>query len=277
MKILAVGDFDNGLPKKLKSKLKKEKPDLILSPGDICYGKAIRTIAFKYYESDKDWYDIIGRKKAKKLMSDSVKKGDKILDFLNSLGVPTFLVFGNHDKTGQYSRWTFGRKNLYGKLIRKYKNIQAIDMKCKKYNNFYLIGYGQNNSGPEIPLYDEKPTKKEKRDYTRNFKKIKKLFKGKNPKQIILLTHNVPFKTKLDKITSRKAPKSVRGKHFGSLIAQKIIKKYHPLIAIGGHMHEGQGKTRIGKTLVINSGPASEGKYTVIDIENSKIMVKFHR
>lgn len=282
MRILAIGDFDDGFPRELRSKLKKIKPDLILSPGDICYGKKIRDIIFKHYEEKKTWYDFIGKRKARKLTKDSIERSDKILEFLNSFDVPVYLVYGNHDKTGRKKEeWTYLQKDLFTPKIRKYENIKIIDMKAKKFGNYYIIGYGQGVSSPELPQYKEETDKKElkqlKKDYYKNIKKVRKLFKGKDPQHTIFLTHNVPHNTKLDKITSRNAPKFVRGKHYGSLIARKIIDRYQPALAIGGHMHEGFGKTRLRRTLCINSGPASKGKYAVIDIKDNKPKVKFYK
>ena len=47
-----------------------------------------------------------------------------------------------------------------------------------------------------------------------------------------------------------------------------------------GHMHEYQGKQKLGKTLVVNAGDASEGRGVIVEIEekNKKMNnVKFIR
>ena len=46
MRILAISDFDSGFKTSLILKLKKEKPDLIISQGDLCYGDKMREILF---------------------------------------------------------------------------------------------------------------------------------------------------------------------------------------------------------------------------------------
>jgi Icc-related predicted phosphoesterase len=284
MKILAVSDFDNGFPKGLAKKLKKENPDIILTAGDLCYGSKIRKIMFSLHNSDVEWYDAIGRRKAAKLLLDSAKYGDKVLKFLNSLDAPVFLVVGNNDRTGANRKkkgWKFNQKDLFTPLLKKYKNIIPIDLGGAKFEGFYLIGYGQSNSSPELPMYKfqkKELTKKQLAKKLKNFKRciktLDKFFKKADPKKTIFLVHNVPFKTKLDKITNKKAPKFVQGKHFGSLVARKIIEKYKPLLCVGGHMHEGFGVDKIGKTLCVNNGATFESHYAIIDIKNNKIKVK---
>jgi len=285
MKILAVSDFDNGFPKGLASRLKKEKPDLILAGGDFCYGHKIRKAMFVHYDSDEEWHDIVGRRKAAKMMRESVKQGDKILKFLNSFNIPVLLVFGNHDKTGAKSRskkvWPMYKKDLFAPLIKKYKNIFSIDLAAARVGNYYFVGYGQNCSAPELPVYAVQREKASKSELLKQKKKFKlylhhlnKLFKIVVPKKTIFLVHNVPFNTKLDKITSRQAPKSVQGKHFGSIVARKAIEKHKPLLCVGGHMHEGRGIDKIGRTICVNDGPGAEGRYAMIEIKNSKIKVK---
>ena len=65
------------------------------------------------------------------------------------------------------------------------------------------------------------------------------------------------------------------GKHVGWEPYNKIIRKYSPKLALCGHMHEYQGKKMLGKSLVVNPGAASEGKFAMIDSESLK--VKFYR
>lgn len=284
MKILAVSDFDNGFPKSLAKKLKKENPDIILTAGDLCYGYKIRKIMFGRYKSNVEWYDAVGRRKAAKLLLDSAKYGDKVLKFLNTFDVPVFLVVGNNDRTGTKRKkkgWKFNQKDLFTPLLKKYKNIILIDLGGAKFEGFYFIGYGQNNSSPELPMYKfqkEELTKKQLAKELKNFKHyikmLDKFFKKADPKKTVFLVHNAPFNTKLDKITSKKAPKAVRGKHFGSLVARKIIEKYKPLLCVGGHMHEGFGVDRIGRTLCVNNGATFESHYATIEIKNSKVKVK---
>jgi Icc-related predicted phosphoesterase len=44
----------------------------------------------------------------------------------------------------------------------------------------------------------------------------------------------------------------------GSTAVRRLIEEYQPLLSLHGHIHEGKGTTRIGKTLSINAGSLYE-------------------
>ena len=80
----------------------------------------------------------------------------------------------------------------------------------------------------------------------------------------ILLCHQPPYGV-LDKVSFKNAPKNWIGKHTGSELILNYIKKHHPRYVFCGHIHEGKGKTRIGKTEIYNVG--SSGDSVMIDID----------
>lgn len=282
MKILAISDFDNGIPKGFGRILKKENPDVILAAGDLCYGTKIRKAMFANYHGKTNWYDSIGRSKAKRLWLQSVKLGNGALKFLNSFGVPVFLVYGNNDRIGyKKEKWALLRKDLFTSLLKRYKNIQSIDLGIARFCGCYFVGYGRGCSGPEILTYKfqtkgktKKELSKTRKEFKKTLKSVDKLFKKVDIYNTIFLVHNVPFNTKLDKITSKSAPKMVRGKHYGSIVARKIIEKFQPPLCVGGHMHEGYGVTKIGKTTCINNGEGSKGRYAIVEIKKGRLNVK---
>jgi len=69
----------------------------------------------------------------------------------------------------------------------------------------------------------------------------------------ILVCHQPPFGY-LDKVTWKEAPKSYRGKHAGSKVILDYVKKFQPRYVFCGHIHEGEGKVRIGESEVFNLG-----------------------
>ena len=79
------------------------------------------------------------------------------------------------------------------------------------------------------------------------------------------------YKTKLDFVTSKKAHKAVQRQHVGSKMFRRIVDKYQPRLHLGGHIDEGMGKQKIGKTLSVNCGPAHEGKAAIIELDEGKI------
>ena len=72
----------------------------------------------------------------------------------------------------------------------------------------------------------------------------------------ILICHQPPYGF-LDKVSGKYgAPKKWVGKHAGSKVILNYIKKYQPKYVFCGHIHEGEGKVKIGKTEVYNLGVA---------------------
>ncbi len=72
----------------------------------------------------------------------------------------------------------------------------------------------------------------------------------------ILVCHQPPYGF-LDKSNFSGAPKEWKGKHAGSKVILDYIKKFQPKYVFCGHIHEGEGKKKIGKTRVYNLGVAS--------------------
>jgi Icc-related predicted phosphoesterase len=87
--------------------------------------------------------------------------------------------------------------------------------------------------------------------------------KLKNPQNAIFNIHVPPFKSGLDE--APELDKDLRpvlaGNSMipvGSKALRTAIEKSQPLLGLHGHIHEGRGSTRIGKTLCINPGSMYE-------------------
>lgn len=76
----------------------------------------------------------------------------------------------------------------------------------------------------------------------------------------VFVPHAPPRDTKLDKI--------FLGKHVGSLAVREFIEKFQPDLAICGHIHEARGIDTLGKTKMVNCGPASRGYYAMVEIDS---------
>jgi len=262
MKFLIVGDLHGNVPE-----IHFKNFDAIIAPGDFCSDTARKYMfdAIRINQEAKkngskkeiDWYDLVGKKKAKQMVEKSLSDGRKILEKLNSFDVPVYIVPGNWDWTDQKDeKWEFLRKGHYDVLIRGLQNV--FDCHAKRINagEFYIIGHGIT-SGPEYPVHNDliktftkKELQQKKRKFNIIYKRVEKLFRTDRP--VIFLTHNVPYNTKLDMITNRDSPKY--GYHYGSVLARKIVDEKQPLVCIGGHMHEHFTKQKLGRTVCINAG-----------------------
>ncbi len=85
----------------------------------------------------------------------------------------------------------------------------------------------------------------------------------KNTKFKIQVTHNPPFRTKIDIISS--------GIHVGSKTVRKFIEENKPIVAISAHIHEAKGVDYIGNTLILNSGRFPEGYFGKIEIKDGSV------
>lgn len=85
----------------------------------------------------------------------------------------------------------------------------------------------------------------------------------KNPQQAVFNIHVPPHKSGLDEapeLDEQLRPKYAGNalKPVGSTALRAAIEKYQPLLGLHGHIHEGRGHSRIGKTLCINPGSLYE-------------------
>jgi Icc-related predicted phosphoesterase len=81
----------------------------------------------------------------------------------------------------------------------------------------------------------------------------------------VLVSHTPPWNTRLDRTSL--------GLHVGSLSVRKFIEERQPSIVFCGHIHEAKGKEKIGKTVIVNPGPARHGDY-VIALFNTELTLE---
>jgi Icc-related predicted phosphoesterase len=74
---------------------------------------------------------------------------------------------------------------------------------------------------------------------------------------VILMVHTPPRGETVDRLPS--------GAHVGSPGVRALIEKYQPAVVVTGHIHEGAGEERIGRSHVLNPGAFAAGGYVRID------------
>ncbi len=231
------------------------------------------------------WHHLAGKQRAQQIEHTMIEKGRKILERLNTTRKPTYTVPGNWDQArGATVAWESQRvpkrsPEKFAPLIKKYSYIHNIHKKSLRFKDITLIGWGLT-SCPELPVSKNRKnqfTKEELRWIHKNYKhmtrRLHTLFKTAQKKKqpTIFISHNSPYNTPLDRINNKHSP--AHGEHYGSIIAREMIEKYQPLACISGHIHEGEGHCKIGKTLCINSGFGRE-KNILLTIENNKVKMK---
>jgi Icc-related predicted phosphoesterase len=295
MKILVIGDLHGRKPK-----IHFKEFDCIIQVGDVCDDRKLSPYWKLWFHLLKELGEDapsaeelilsdVGEKGYKKLEKDSLFEGRKIIEYLNSFGKPVFFVPGNWDQSfGEtnvqnpeisnylyYKSWfeRFFGKETNSKLIKGLKNIFDCQIKNNYFNKINFIGYGLSNNQEKIinkpkRSLNKLEIKKLNKIYFKIFNKLSNIYQSRNKKfPTIFISHNIPYNTKLDIIKDKKS--YAYNKHLGSYIAKEFCEKYQPLICIGGHVHEGKGKDKIGKTTVINPG-FGEKAQVLIDIDENK-------
>jgi Icc-related predicted phosphoesterase len=74
---------------------------------------------------------------------------------------------------------------------------------------------------------------------------------------VILMVHTPPRGETVDRLPS--------GAHVGSPGVRALIEKYQPAVVVTGHIHEGAGEERIGRSHVLNPGAFAAGGYVRIE------------
>lgn len=281
MRIVVMGDFHGNFPDKLKSKIEREKPDLIVDLGDH-FPFHYRNIWFENgYDSRKPLWDFIGKNKYQQLVLKDLIDGEKMIKKINSLKVPVITVVGNIDYSNLFDTfdyksdgWKWNEQDFFNKIIKRYPNIANFTYSFYKFGNYIFIGAG----GHSFPGFVKS------KSYRKHKKILDKLFRRfmeeNKDKKIIFVSHNVPYKTKLDLVSNKKAHKLAKNKHFGSKLIRRVIDQYQPVLHVAGHIHESWGMQKLKKTICVNPGSVHEGRYVVIDLpedKNNKVKIKFRK
>jgi len=242
VKILVIGDPHGKLPKDLKGIVRKNKPDIIIVTGEI------PPVPYNLF------YPKYLLKKLKGEYDDtySNKRYKILLDKLCSYKLPVIVFLGN--------AYVGDGRDYAINLIKNYKNtifIQTGKVKIKN-QNFVLF----DMIWEDWAYKWSKPFSHRKKSKSRiRLEKFDKLMK--NTKDPILVSHAPPYGY-LDALNFPGIKKEMKGRHVGSKVVLRMIKKYKPKLVLCGHIHEGKGKVKIGKTKVINAG--CRGDYFIINV-----------
>jgi Icc-related predicted phosphoesterase len=76
----------------------------------------------------------------------------------------------------------------------------------------------------------------------------------------IFCPHAPPRGTACDRLRS--------GEHVGSAALRAFIERDQPELVFCGHIHESRGLDTIGRTQIVNPGPATAGHYALIDVNH---------
>ncbi len=258
----------------LKKKIEKENVNLIVGVGDYADTSVLRDIEFKFWKklkTEKNFEKILGKERYLRLLKKIVKSQKIILNSLKKLNKPFFGIYGNSDylnkdvkKYSLNGLESFFKTSLFCLLKTSKKRFKGIFIRG-------LSGYRGASSKGLINI-DNVKKKKLKKFNEGWVKRLKRLFTNYNNKKFnVFVVHDVPYGY-FDVIRYKKSP--LYGKSIGDKYILRFIKKYQPSLVLCGHMHEYQGKKKIGKTILITTGSAADGKAVIIEIDEKKGKIK---
>jgi hypothetical protein len=144
----------------------------------------------------------------------------EVMSSFDKLGKKFYIIPGNHESDESIS-----------KLAKDFPNCINFHKKVIRIDNYVILGYGEGGFSAEDP----------------EFRKVSREWYGKyKGEKIVLVTHQPPFGTKLDKVEGGRA---------GNNDFRKFIERINPKLVIAGHIHETAGAVdKINKTRVVNPG-----------------------
>ncbi len=266
VRILAIGDPHGALDKIKKIPIKDV--DLILLPGDLGGADEARKFYFENVKRQERGLSKIKYSSAieKKFYAGYYKSSMNIIKYLSKFAL-IYLIYGNAD---YYNSDVRKLSKRIGKelpfMYNNLKKIPSVRIINNKIANFKGLRIGGLEYFKDVNwVRDFKP-----KDYDKEMKRAKKdTAKAKrilgNFKNLDILLCHQPLYGILDKVGFKGAPKQWLGKHAGSKVILGYVKKKQPKYVLCGHIHEAKGRTKIGKTEVINLG--ASGDYVIISVQ----------
>jgi len=260
MKILAVGD-PHGDINKIK-KISVKGIDLILITGDLGKADLARKFYFENVRRKKEGLPVLAFSKleTKSVYNEIYYSTLDVLKYFSNISL-TYSILGNvgtnmiRDAEVKKDEKKFKIKLPYlSKGINKLDNFYYVKNVVRNINGLrvgFLEYFVDTNWVVDFKPSDYNKKLNKARKETIKAKKILNNFK----KLDILVCHQPPYGY-LDKINNSSAPQGWKGKHAGSKTILDYIKRYQPKYVFCGHIHEGEGKAKIGKTEVYNLGVA---------------------
>lgn len=246
--------------------------DIFLVPGDIGKADFARN---RFFENQKRLKKGLPEleytpKDSKFAYMEIYNSTIKFLKMLSKYGRPIFTIRGNVESKDSETRKEAKKHSIKLPLMTtnmlKIKNVNLLRNQIRNINGLRIGGlehFIDTCWVREFKPGDFKDRMKRAKRETDKAKKVLKWF-GEHDLDI-LLCHSPPYGF-LDKVSGKYgAPKHFIGKHAGSKAILDYIKRKQPGYVFCGHIHEGKGMRKIGKSKVYNVGLGAD--HLLLDIE----------
>lgn len=170
----------------------------------------------------------------------SIDSAFSILQKLSSSRMPILYVPGNMDVAELASL--------------KHPDVsKCIHGRCERIGGFSFVGVGGAVKGPFMTPFE---STEEEIQAT-----LQKAVENCKNTKLVLVSHAPPKNTSLDLTRS--------GAHVGSNAIRSFIETKQPILVVCGHIHEARGTDKIGKTVILNPGPAQNWFYSLIELTDN--------
>jgi Icc-related predicted phosphoesterase len=162
-------------------------------------------------------------------------------------------------------------------IIARAQHVEACEGRVVEVGDFQMASTGWANRTPWNTYREE--------DESNLLARIEKVVSEVTapPERTIFSLHCPPYGSGIDE--APKLTEDMRLEHagrapvpVGSTAVREAIERHQPALSLHGHIHEGRGNARIGRTLCINPGSSYEqGELlgAVIDLEGGKKVKRF--
>jgi uncharacterized protein len=162
-------------------------------------------------------------------------------------------------------------------IIGRARHVEACEGRVVDMGGFEMASTGWANRTPWNTYREE-----DEPDLAKRIEQVVSQV-GTPPERTIFSFHVPPYGSGLDE--APKLTEDMRLEHAGrapvpagSTAVREAIERHQPALSLHGHIHEGRGNTRIGRTLCINPGSSYEqGELlgAVVDVEGGKKVKRF--
>jgi len=268
MRILAIGDPHGDL-KKIR-RIPKKMIDIILLTGDLGKIDLLRKLTFENIERRKKGLKEkkITKKIDKQISKEVYSSSMDVVRYLSKFA-PVYTIYGNVEPIKVQRKKTSGPDLT--KSLKRMKEVEIINDKRIIKKKILIAGLKYFTDTNWVRDFKPSEFKKKMKEAKKETNKAKKVLKNFGYVDI-LVCHQPPYGF-LDKVTFKGVPKQWKGKHAGSKTILNYVRKKQPQYVFCGHIHEGEGRAKIGKTEVYNLGVAG---HKIIEIDKGKIKkIKF--
>lgn len=255
MKILAIGDPHGDLNRIKKLPLKGV--DLILLPGDLGSANLARKMAFENIERKKAGLPEIeySPQQRKKTFMEIYNSSVSLVKYLVKYA-PVFWISGNVEQSNADTREESKEIGIHLPFsydaINRIKGARGINNRIANFNGIRIGGLEYFVDASWVREFKPADYEEKLRNAKKESAKAMRVL-GNFGKVDILVCHQPPYGV-LDRVTAKFAPKHWRGKRAGSKVILDYIKKKQPNYVFCGHIHEGEGVKRVGRTEIYNLG-----------------------